>query len=109
MIGEMNRKILLKSYTTTKTAGGGQTKTEANSYEQWASATDKSASQFNSEGQGLYAYDMKFKFRAYPSRTITAQYYIEYESKLFKINSLVKEQEGKVFYWVARCTKIDNN
>lgn len=108
MIGEMNRKIFLKSYTTTKTAGGGPIKTIANNYNQWAQVEDRSGRQFTGEAQGLYNYDYKITFRAYPTRVITSQFYIEYEGKLNKIEELVKTSEGKVFYWVARCSKVDN-
>lgn len=108
MIGTMNRKIFIKSYTTTKTAGGGPTKTLVNNYEQWALVEDRSGRPFTGQDQALYSYDYKITFRAYPSRNITSQYYIEYEGKLNKIEELVKTREGKVFYWVARCSKVDN-
>lgn len=107
-IGKMNQKITLKSYTYGKTAGGGPTKTTEHEYEQWAEASDRSGRPFTSEGQGLYSYDMRFKFRSYPSRAITSQFIIEYEGKDYKIENLTKEREGKVFYWIARCSKVDN-
>lgn len=104
----MNRKIILRSYTYGKTAGGGPSKTLENEFEQWAEAKDKSGRPFTSEAQGNYIYDMRFKFRAYPSRDITAQYIIEYEGKNYKIENLTTEQEGKVFYWIAYGSKADN-
>jgi len=108
MIGQMNRKIILRSYTHGQTAGGGATKVLDDEFEQWAKAEDRSGRPFTSEGQGLYNYDMKFTFRAYPSREITSQFYIEYEGKNYKIEDLIKQQEGKNFYWIARCSKVDN-
>lgn len=109
MIGKMNRQIRLKSYTTTQTDGGGIDSVLADNFLQWAFCEDRSGRQFTSEGQGLYEHDLKVTFRAYPSRTITSQFYIEYEGELYKIQSLTKDKEGSVFYWVARCSKVGNN
>lgn len=107
-IGQMNRKIKLKSYTYGKTAGGGPTKTIDKDLTRWAKVENRNGRPFTSEAQGLYNYDLKVTFRAYASEEITSQFFIEYENALYKIEELIKENEGKEFYLIARCSKVDN-
>lgn len=108
MIGQMNRRIKLRRYTSTQAPGGGATAVLEDEYEQWAQVQQYAGNPFANEQQGLYNYDKKFTFRAYPSRAITAKFLIDYDGQEYAINELQKKEEGKLFYWVARCTKVDN-
>jgi SPP1 family predicted phage head-tail adaptor len=108
MIGGMNRRIYLRFYGATQSPGGGPVSDLTTEYEQWAKVEDRTGQQFLNEKQGLYRYDTKITFRAYPSRVITSSFLIGYLDDEYRIEALTKKSEGKHFYWEARCSKITN-
>ncbi len=106
-IGELNRKITIKSWTATTDAGGGLTAVQASSYTMWANVQDRDGIQIT-QGQAVWKYDYKVKVRYEASRKIGSNYTIDYDSKRLKINSVSFKTEGKRKYAILRCEAMDS-
>ena len=105
-IGELNRKVTIKSWTATQDAGGGSTAVQASSYSMWANVQDRDGIQIT-QGQAVWKYDYKVKVRYEASRKIGSNYTIDYDSKRLKINSVSFKTEGQRKYAILRCEALD--
>jgi len=104
MIGEMNRKITLKSYTTSKDAGGGVSAVVDQFYSIWAKVEARSGSLYTGQEQALWNYDYKVTFRYEKTRVVKSNFIIEYDSKVLQIKSISYLDEGNRKYCVCRCS-----
>ena len=109
MTAELNRRITIKSYTTTQDAGGGSTSTESASYSMWAKVEDRTGQWIDGQGQLLWKYDYKITVRHELSRIIKSNMIVQYDGKKLLINSVAPNSEGIRKYDILRCSAIDNN
>lgn len=108
-IGEMNRRITLKSWTAVQDAGGGSSPVNVASYIVWAKVEARNGTPFINEKQQVWNYDYRITFRYEKSRIPKSNFTIDYDSKRLRINSISYENEGTRKWSVARCTTIDAN
>ena len=104
MIGEMNRRITINSWTSSKDAGGGISPVPNGSYTIWAKVEDRSGTFINAQMQQQWNYDYKITFRYEISRPVTSNQTINYDGKNLTINSISFENEGNRKYVIARCS-----
>lgn len=104
MIGEMNRRITIKSWLSTKDAGGGVSAVEAGSYSIWAKVEDRSGIQVTSQNQMQWNYDYKITFRYEVSRPVSSNQTIVYDGKSLTIKSTSFKDEGNRKFVIARCS-----
>lgn len=107
MIGQMNSKIILKSWGSVTDEGGGSTAVLTNSYSLWAKVEDRSGTTLTSQAQPQWSYDYKITFRYEKSRIVNSNQTIDYDGKRLAINSLSYQDEGNRKYVVARCSTTD--
>lgn len=103
-IGSLNRRITIKSWTSTKDAGGGASTVESGSYSIWANVKDRSGTYITSQNQEQWNYDYKITFRYEISRPVTSNETIIYDGKTLTIHSISFENEGQRKYVIARCS-----
>lgn len=108
-IGELNRRITLKSWTSTQDEGGGSSAVNVASYIIWAKVEARNGTPFINEEQQVWNYDYRVTFRYERSRVPQSNFTIDYDSKRLKINSVSFEQEGVRKWCVARCNTEDAN
>lgn len=109
MIGELNRRINVKSWTTSTDEGGGLSALQVQDYTIWAKVEARNGQPFISEEQSVWNYDYTVTFRYERSRIVGSNYTIDYDNKRLRINSISYEQEGTRKMSVARCSTIDAN
>ena len=109
MIGELNRRINVKSWTTTTDAGGGLSPLVVQDFIIWAKVEARNGVPFTSEEQSVWNYDYKVTFRYARSRIVGSNFTIDYDQKRLRINSISFLQEGTRKLSVARCSTIDAN
>jgi SPP1 family predicted phage head-tail adaptor len=102
MIGELNRKITLKSWTNTQDDAGGNIKTLSSSFSVWAKVEDRQGERTFSGGQEQFSYDYKITMRFRP--VISQRMTITYDSKNLIIRSLSIKSEGNKRFFIARCS-----
>lgn len=108
-IGELNRKITLKSWTAVQDAGGGSSPVNVASYTKWAKVRARNGVPFTSEEQQVWNYDYEITTRYERSRISGSNFTIDFDGKRLRINSLSFENEGNRKWEVFRCTTIDAN
>lgn len=106
MIGELNRRVTIKSWTTTQDAGGGSTAVESGSYSLWAKVEDRSGAKNNGQGQTVWNYDYRITVRYETSRVILSNMTVDYDGKRLAINEVSFDSEGSKRFVVLRCTTI---
>ncbi len=102
--GELNSRVLFKTYGSTKDAGGGISRAVTSSFSLWAKVENRTGQASFIEGQRQADYDYKITVRKYSSITITTAQVIEYLSKDLRINSVQNVDEGKNSWLVLRCS-----
>lgn len=107
MIGQLNRRVTLKSYGDTQDEAGGLVSVTTASYTMWAKVEDRFGRQFTNEQQEQWSYDYKVTFRYEKSRPVKSNMTIDYDSKRLRINSLSFFNEGNRKYCIARCSASD--
>lgn len=108
-IGQLNRKITLKSWAAVQDAGGGSSPVNVASYSKWAKVRARNGVPFTSEEQQVWNYDYEITTRYERSRISGSNYTIDFDGKRLRINSLSFENEGNRKWEVFRCTTIDAN
>lgn len=103
-IGELNRVITIKSWTSSKDAGGGVSAAEAGSYSIRAKVEDRNGIQVTGQNQMQWNYDYKITFRYEVSRPVTSNQTIVYDSKSLTIKSISYQNEGNRKFVIARCS-----
>jgi len=107
MIGEMNRRVTVKSWTSLQDTGGGSSAIQVLSYPIWAKVETRNGQPFISEEQQVWNYDYKITFRYERSRKVGSNFTIDYDDKRLRINSISFEDEGARKYCSCRCSTID--
>lgn len=107
MIGELNRRITVKSWSATQDAGGGLSPLMVRSYSIWAKVEARNGQPFTSEEQQVWNYDYKITFRYEKSRIVGSNFTVDYDSKRMRINSISFSDEGNRKLCIARCSTID--
>lgn len=109
MIGELNRRITIKTSTTIQDAGGGSSLDETDSYTMWAKVDDRNGFPVTTQEQQVWNYDYKITVRHERSRVIKSNQTISFDGKTLAINSVSFENEGKRRYTILRCSTVDEN
>lgn len=109
MIGELNRRVTVKSWTTAQDSGGGLSAVQLRSYSIWAKVEARSGQPFTSEEQQVWNYDYKITFRYERSRIVGSNFTVDYDSKRLRINSISFSEEGNRKYCLCRCSTIDSS
>ena len=105
MVGQMNNRVIIKSYTNSVDAGGGVTKVIDTMYTVWAKVENRTGSANYSEGQRSDNYDYKITIRAYNSKDVSTENVIGYGGKDLIINSVQVINEGKRDFLTLQCSK----
>ena len=109
MIGDLNRRITLTSWGSTKDAGGGPVATLNTSYQIWAKVEARSGMPFTGEQQQVWNYDYKVTFRYEKSRVVTSNFTIDYDGKRLSIKSISYVDEGNRKYCICKCSATELN
>lgn len=109
MIGQLNRRINVKSWTTSTDAGGGLSALQVQDYTIWAKVEARNGTSFTDKEQQIWNYDYKVTFRYERSRVVGSNFTIDYDSKRLRINSISYIEEGTRKMSIARCSTIDGN
>ena len=104
MIGQLNRRITIKSWTSSQDDAGGIISTETKSYTIWAKVESRNGMLFTGEQQRQWSYDYKITFRYDKCRVVSSNDTIDYDGKRLSINSISFQDEGNKKYCVARCS-----
>ena len=107
MIGDLNRRVIIKAWGSTTDEAGGVIPVETASYPIWAKVEDRSGRTMTGEQQREWSYDYKVTFRYEKSRVAISAMTIDYDSKRLTINSLSYQNEGTRKYCIARCSATD--
>lgn len=105
-IGELNRRITLKSWTQSQDLGGGNQSTVNASYTVWAKVEDRQGSQVNAHNAIDFVYDYKVTFRYDPNRVVDSSFTIDYEDKQLAIKNLSYDNEAHKHWCIARCSLL---
>lgn len=107
MVGQLNERIKIKSFTKSQDAGGGTTSViDTNAtFELWAKVENRTGQASFTEGQRADSYDYKIKVRFYKTKTIDTKNIVEYKEKDYAIISTQPLDEGKQKFIIIRCTK----
>lgn len=109
MTGQLNRRIVIKSWDHTQDAGGGVSVVTDTSYTIWAKVEARSGAMFTGEQQALWNYDYKVTFRYETSRIVQSNDTIDYDGKRMRINYISFLEEGRRKFCVARCSTTDED
>ena len=109
MIGELNRRITIKTTTYDQDAGGGISADETESYILWAKVEERSGVANSSNEQQIWNYDYRITVRYEKSRIIKSNQTIGFDGKTLSVNSVSFEKEGKRWYTILRCATTDTN
>ncbi len=104
MVGEFNKKVVIKTLASSKDAGGGVGKSVIDSYSIWAKVENRTGQMNYSERQPQVSYDYKVTVRLYKNRPITTANICEINGKDCKINSVQTVNEGKADLSILRCS-----
>lgn len=107
MIGELNTRVTIKTWSSQQDETGAPAKVAATSYSMWAKVESRNGNLYSGQDQQLWNYDYKVTFRYEKSRPIPSNATIDYDNKRLAINSISYEDEGKRFWAVARCSTTD--
>ena len=107
-IGELNRRIILKSWGSSQGDTGGLTAIQIASYPIWAKVEDRNGRLVTGAQQREWSYDYKVTFRYEKSRVVNSDMTIDYDGKRLSINSLSYANEGQRKFCIARCSATDN-
>lgn len=106
-VGQLNRRITIKSWGNTQDEAGGVIPTLTASYTMWAKVENRNGNLFLGQQQREWSYDYKVTFRYEKSRIVSSGMTIDYDGKRLAINSLSYVDEGQKKYAIARCSALD--
>jgi SPP1 family predicted phage head-tail adaptor len=109
MIGELNRRITIKTSTYDQDAGGGISADETGSHIFWAKVEERNGFPISGNEQQVWNYDYRITVRYEKSRVIKSNQTIDFDGKTLSVNSVSFEKEGKRWYTILRCATTDNN
>lgn len=108
MIGEMNRRIIVKSWgSSSPDAGGGISAVQTGVYTIWAKVNARSGALYTGEEQALWNYDYEVTTRYEKSRIVKSNQTIDYDGKRLAINSVSFSEEGNRKFVTCRCSTTD--
>jgi SPP1 family predicted phage head-tail adaptor len=100
----MNTQVVINTYSVSKDAGGGVTKTISSSYTTWAKVEDRTGSTAINAGQRQINYDYRIEVRYYSSRPITSAQTVNYQGKVLSINGIKRLNEGRLTNQILYCS-----
>lgn len=106
-IGELNRRITIRSWGSTQDPGGGPIALLLVTYTIWAKVEVRSGQMYSGEQQAIWTYDYKITFRYEKSRLPASNFTIDYDGKRLVINAISFINEGNRKYVIARCSTTD--
>jgi len=105
-ISDLRSRVTIRRWTSAKIEGGGINTVLLYSYTMWAKVENRTGRVSHNQSQDQWSYDYKITLRLEESRPIRSDYTIDYQNKRLKINELQIVDEGKVKYYVARCSTL---
>lgn len=109
MIGELNRRVTIKTSTYEVDEGGGPSAVETDSYTLWAKVEERSGIATTGFEQQAWNYDYRITVRYEKTRVIKSNQTISFDGKTLAVNSVSFQDEGKRRYTILRCSTTDNN
>ena len=106
-ISDLRSRVTIRRWTSAKIEGGGIDTVLLYSYDMWAKVENRTGRVSHNQSQDQWSYDYKITLRLEESRPIRSDYTIDYQNKRLKINELQIVDEGKVKYYVARCSTLE--
>lgn len=117
MIGDYNRRITVRRWTTSQNDGGGLTAVEVENWTLWANIENRESSAVNTgkrfggngsssdpQQQEQWANGFKVYVRYYPSKQIQNNDTIDYNGSRMLVNSVSTVNEGNAKTQVLFCT-----
>lgn len=98
MIGEMRNRIVIQSLGTSTDSGGGQTASFSTATTVWAKIENLSGTESSFGDQIEDRANYRFTIRYYSA--LTPKHRISYNSKLFNIQHVASQLEGKERYQI---------
>lgn len=106
-VGELNTKIVIKAYTTTQDQTTGDISAAlTGSWSKWVKTVEQSSNGGLSNGSDLYRQSWQFTGRYEQSRKTLEGYVLEYKDQILKVDSVIKQYEGFVWYEVITAFAI---
>lgn len=101
-VSEMNRRVVLESYTYTQGDAGGSTPVLAESVTVWAKVEQKGGSMSFTQSQLMAdaTYQITMRYRS----GVTTNWNVVYEGQTFMINKIVTDTEGYKRYMILDCS-----
>lgn len=109
MIGDMNRRIVIKTWGSTQDEGGGAIPALLSMWTLWAKVEARNGQLYQGQEQRQWTYDYKITLRYEKSRVIPSNATIDYDNKRLSINSISFSEEGNRKYCIVRCMTVDEN
>jgi len=106
-ISDLRSRVTIRRWTSAKIEGGGINTVLLYSYDMWAKVENRTGRLSHNQSQDQWSYDYKITLRLEESRPIRSDYTIDYQNKRLKINELQIVDEGKVKYYIARCSTLE--
>lgn len=105
-IAELNRRVTIKSWTTSQDGRGGSTPVVSLNFDVWAKVEDRTGSKLSAHNNEQWMYDYKITFRYDPNRIVTSAFTINYESLQMAIQFISYDNEAHKQFCIARCNVI---
>jgi SPP1 family predicted phage head-tail adaptor len=106
---KLNRRVTVRRYTSVKNDFGGLTSVQTASWNKWAQVEQRNATELATLQQQVWEYDQRFILRYEVERPTKSNDLLEYEGRLYVINSVSINSEGFKAFEVIRCQRIDTN
>lgn len=106
---KLNRRITVRRYGSVKNDSGGLVSVQTASWSKWAQANERAGGFSSTLQQQVWEYDQRFIVRFEVERPTKSNDLIEYEGRLFRVNSVGIDNEGFKAFEIIRCTRIDTN
>jgi SPP1 family predicted phage head-tail adaptor len=106
---KLNRRITVRRYTTAKNDFGGLVSVQTGSWSKWAQANERFGTSSNTLQQQVWQYDQRFITRFEVERPTKSNDLIEYEGRLYRVESVGIDSEGFKAFEIIRCIRIDTN
>lgn len=106
---KLNRRITIRRYSTVKNDFGGLVSVQTGSWSKWAQANERFGTSSSTLQQQVWEYDQRFIIRFEKDRPTKSNDLIEYEGRLFRVNSVGIDSEGFKAFEIIRCVRIDTN
>lgn len=106
---KLNRRVTIRRYTTAKNEFGGLVSVQTGAWNKWASVDNRSGFPVNDYQQEKWEYEQRFVIRFERERPTKSNDLIEYEGRLYKVNSVSIDSEGFKAFEIIRTVRIDSN